>query len=101
MPALATGRSDVPTTLILCGGANGFDAFVPVNREDDRFSTNALFFDNPEHTAIVIDFALGELDLDANTPVEADPYHSFYREYFRYLIRRQLGSHPPPSQDAR
>jgi hypothetical protein len=96
MPALAIGRSDVPTTLILCGGANGFDAFVPVNREDDRFSTNALFFDNPEHTAIVIDFALGELDLDANTRVEADPYHSFYREYFRYLIRRQLGSHPPP-----
>jgi hypothetical protein len=96
MPALTTGRSDVPTTLILCGRANGFDAFVPVNRDDDRFSTNALFFENPEHTAIVIDFALAELDLDASTRVEADPYHSFYREYFRYLIRRRLGSHPPP-----
>jgi hypothetical protein len=96
MPVLTERNSDMPTTLILCGRANGFDAFVPVNRDDDRFSTNVLFFENAEHTVIVDDFALAELDLDASTRVEADPYRSFYREYFRFLIRRKLGSHPPP-----
>ncbi len=96
MPALNRGRSDVPTALVLCGRGNGFDEFLPAEQKDQAFSKNSLFFENPERTAIVVDFALPELQLDNDTRIEADPYRSFYREYFRFLIRRQLGTHPPP-----
>lgn len=95
MPSLTRGRSDVPTALVLCGGGNGFDAFLPTDQADQEFSKNTLFFENSERTAIVVDFALPELQLDPNTRIEADPYRSFYREYFRFLIRRRLGQHPP------
>jgi hypothetical protein len=96
MPVLAHGRSDVPTAVVLCGRGDGFNAFLPTERKDDAFSSNALFFENPERTAIVVDFTLAELQLDNDTKVEADPYRSFYREYFRFLVRRQLGPNSPP-----
>lgn len=96
MPVLTRGRSDVPTALVLCGRGNGFEEFMPAEHTDELFSRNSLFFDNPERTAIVIDFALSELQLDNSTTVDADPYRSFYREYFRFLVRRGVGPHSPP-----
>lgn len=96
MPAMSHGRGDVPTALVLCGRGNDFSAFLPQDRTDQEFSTNSLFFEDAERTAIVIDFALAELQLDADTRIEADPYRSFYREYFRHLIRRQIGRNAPP-----
>lgn len=94
MPTLTSGRTDVPTALLLCGRGNGFDEFLPADQADQEFSKNSLFFENTERTAIVVDFALPELQLDPDTRIEADPYRSFYREYFRFLIRRRLGQHP-------
>jgi hypothetical protein len=94
MPALTHTEVAVPASLLLCGGGNGFNRFMPVDRGDDIYRTNSLFFDDPERAAIVVDFALSELQLDVTTTVEADPYRGFYREYFRHLIRHQVG-HPP------
>jgi len=86
----------VPTSLILTGRGRDFDRFLPAEHGDDRYSTNTLFFDDPERAAIVVDFALAELRLEDNTTLEADPYRGFYREYFRFMIRRQLGRKSPP-----
>ena len=96
MPVLNRGHAGVPTALVLCGGGNGFNEFLPLERKEDEFSTNSLFFENSERTAIVVDFALAELQLQDDTRIEADPYRSFYREYFRYLIRRQISNRPAP-----
>jgi hypothetical protein len=95
MPAFKAGDVAVPTSLILTGRGKGFDRFMPEDRGDDRFRTNSLFFDDPERGAIVVDFALSEILLEDNTTEEADPYRSFYKEYFRYLIRRQMGAKSP------
>jgi hypothetical protein len=96
MPGLTNNRGPVPTALILCGGRNGFDQFLPADRSDERYSTNSLFFQTPERSAIVVDFALSELQIDAVTTQEADPYRAFYIAYFRYLIRHRLTQPPPP-----
>ena len=95
MPGLVRDDVAVPTSLILCGRGNGFNRFMPVDRGDDVYSTNSLFFDDPERAAIVVDFALSELQLDAITTVESDPYRGFYKEYFRHLIRHQVGHNCP------
>jgi len=94
MPALVRTDVTVPASLILCGGGNRFNAFMPVDRGDDIYRTNSLFFDDAERAGIVVDFALSQLELDALTTVEADPYRSFYKEYFRHLIRLQAGRPP-------
>lgn len=94
MPGLNRGQSPVPTALILCGRAKGFEDFLPADRANEQFSTNALFFKNAERAAIVVDFALTELQLDNETVQESDPYHGFYKEYFRFLIRRQVARAP-------
>ena len=94
MPGLGRGDVAVPTRLILCGGARGFDRFLPVDRGDDAYRTNSLFFADTECAAIVVDFAQNELQLDAATTVESDPYRGFYKEYFRHLIRRAAGRPP-------
>ncbi len=96
MPGLTRGHVAVPTALILCGRGKGFDEFLPVDRSDERYGTNSLFFKDPERAAIVIDFALSELRYDGDTTEESDPYRAFYIEYFRFLIRRQLTAPPPP-----
>ncbi len=97
MPGLTRGQVAVPTALILCGGrGKGFDEFLPAEQSDERYGTNSLFFRDPERAAIVIDFALSELRVDADTVEDADPYRAFYIEYFRFLIRRQLNAPPPP-----
>ena len=96
MPGLAQTNVVVPTSLILCGRGNGFNRFMPDDRGDDLYATNSLFFDDPERGAIIVDFALSDLRLDNDTTLEADPYRSFYKEYFRHLIRVQMGGKPPP-----
>lgn len=96
MPGLARANSPVPTALILCGRGKGFDEFVPAERSEQRYGTNTLFFQTPERSGIVVDFALAELQLDAATSEESDPYRGFYIEYFRFLLRRQLNGSAPP-----
>lgn len=96
MPGFATADVAVPTSLILTGRGKGFDRFLPAERDEDRYRTNSLFFDDPERGVIVVDFALAEFVLEDNTTEEADPYRGFYKEYFRYLIRRQMGGSAPP-----
>jgi hypothetical protein len=92
MPSLNQADVAVPASLILCGRGDRFDRFMPDDRGDDLYRTNALFFDDPERSAIVVDFALGEILLtDNTTTVESDPYRGFYKEYFRHLIRHQMG----------
>ncbi|MBI5767589.1 MAG: hypothetical protein HZA93_07325 [Verrucomicrobia bacterium] len=96
MPGLGKPNIFVPTSLILCGRGDSFNRFIPSDRGDDRYRTNSLFFDDPERGAIVVDFALSELQLNDNSTIEADPYRGFYKEYFRHLIRHQMmGSKPP------
>jgi hypothetical protein len=68
---------------------------MPSNRGDDRYRTNTLFFRDDERGAIVVDFQLAELQLEDNTTLESDPYRGFYREYFRFIIRRNVGNKPP------
>ena len=96
MPGFRRSDVAVPSSLILAGGGKGFDRFLPTQREEERYRTNSLFFDDPERGAIVVDFALGELQLEDNTTEEADPYRGFYKEYFRYLIRKQMNGKAPP-----
>jgi hypothetical protein len=95
MPGFADTDVAVPTSLILTGRGKDFDRFVPAERGADSFATNTLFFDDPERDAIVVDFALTQLQFADNTTQEADPYRGFYKEYFRYLIRRRMGGRPP------
>ncbi len=96
MPGFRASDVAVPSSLILAGGGKGFDRFLPTEREEERFRTNSLFFDDPERGAIVVDFALAEFQLEDNTTEEADPYRGFYKEYFRYLIRKQMNGKAPP-----
>ena len=96
MPGFATADVAVPTSLILTGRGKSFDRFLPAEQDEARYRTNSLFFDDPERGAIIVDFALAELQLEDGTSEEADPYRGFYKEYFRYLIRRQTGGKPPP-----
>jgi hypothetical protein len=95
MPGLRAGPVSVPTSLILPGRGDAFSRFMPSNRGDDRYRTNTLFFRDDERGAIVVDFQLAELQLEDNTTLESDPYRGFYREYFRFIIRRNVGNKPP------
>jgi hypothetical protein len=94
MPGLQTG-SAIPTSLILTGRGDAFDKFLPSDRGEDRYRTNSLFFQDAERGAIIVDFQLPELMLEDNTSIESDPYRGFYREYFRYVIRRNVGQKSP------
>jgi hypothetical protein len=96
MPGFAMSNVIVPTSLILTGRGKDFDRFLPAERDDDRYRTNSLFFDDPERGAIVVDFALAEILRDDNSLEESDPYRGFYKEYFRYLIRHQMGAKVQP-----
>ncbi|MBC7366508.1 MAG: hypothetical protein H7343_06785 [Undibacterium sp.] len=96
MPGFTRSNVVVPTSLILTGRGRDFDRFLPKDRGDDRYRTNSLFFDDPERGAIVVDFALAEIFRDDNTTEESDPYRGFYKEYFRYLIRHQMGGKVQP-----
>ena len=95
MPGLRAGPIEVPTSLILTGRGDDFDRFMPSDRGDDRYRTNTLFFRDDERGAIVVDFQLAELLLEDSTTLESDPYRGFYREYFRFIIRRNTTQKPP------
>ena len=94
MPGLRAGPVAVPTSLILTGRGDAFSAFDPANR-DDR-SRNTIYLRDNERAAIVVDFELAELQLADNTTIESDPYRSFYGEFFRFIIRRNSSTKPPP-----
>ncbi len=97
MPGLLRGQTPVPTALLLCGGrGKGFDEFLPADQSIERYGSNSVMFNSPERSAIVIDFALDELQIEGDTRLEADPYRAFYAAYFRFLIRRQTGDKAPP-----
>ncbi|MDP3071557.1 MAG: hypothetical protein Q8N18_14805 [Opitutaceae bacterium] len=96
MPGLMGGHVPVPTALLLCGRGKGFDEFLPADGSVERYGSNSLFFQSPERAAIVVDFAIAELQLEGDTRLESDPYRAFYAAYFRFLIRRQLSKAPPP-----
>jgi hypothetical protein len=96
MPGLRAGQVSVPTSLILTGRGDAFSRFMPADRGDDRFRTNTLFFRDEERGAIIVDFELAELMLEDSTTLESDPYRGFYREYFRFIIRRNV-THKPPA----
>jgi hypothetical protein len=97
MPGLTRGYTPVPTALILCGGrGKGFDEFLPEDQSIERYGKNSLFFKDSERAAIVIDFALTELQVEGDLRLEADPYRAFYAAYFRFLLRRQLKDKAPP-----
>ncbi|MBL9189318.1 MAG: hypothetical protein JNK23_17680 [Opitutaceae bacterium] len=96
MPGLMGGHVPVPTALLLCGRGKGFDEFLPADGSVERYGSNSLFFQSPERAAIVVDFAIAELQLEGDTRLESDPYRAFYAAYFRFLIRRQLTKAPPP-----
>lgn len=95
MPGLTHGTVPVPTALILCGRGNSFDAFVPTDQREERFGRNTLFFRNAERSAIVVDFALAELQFGSGESEESDPYRAFYRSYFRFLLRRKVNGEMP------
>jgi hypothetical protein len=95
MPGLRASTVAVPTSLILTGRGDAFSRFMPRSRGDDRYRTNSLFFNETERGVIIVDFELPELRLEDNTSVESDPYRGFYREYFRFIIRRNVGQKPP------
>jgi hypothetical protein len=95
MPGLRAGPVAVPTSLILTGRGNAFEQFMPADRGGDRYRTNTHFFRDDERGAIVVDFQIAELLLEDSTTLESDPYRGFYREYFRFIIRRNVGQKPP------
>lgn len=95
MPGLRAGPVAVPTSLILTGRGDQYSKFVPPNRPDDRMRTNSQFLRDDERWAIVVDFEAAELQLEDNTTIDSDPYRSFYRDYFRYIIRRNTQVPPP------
>src|SRR5688572_4105735 len=95
MPGLRAGPIEVPTSLILTGRGDAFSRFIPANRADERDRRNTLFFRDDERGAIVVDFELAELLLEDNTTLESDPYRGFYREYFRFIISRNVAQKPP------
>ena len=95
MPGLRAGPVAVPTSLILTGRGDAFDQFIAAGERDARNRNNTQFFQDQERGAIIVDFELAELMLEDNTTLESDPYRSFYREYFRYLIHRNVSHRPP------
>lgn len=95
MPGLRASPISVPTSLILTGRRDAFASFFARKQREERDRTNSLFFHEAERGVIIVDFELPELRLEDNTTLESDPYRSFYKEYFRFVIRRNVGSKPP------
>ena len=95
-PAARLATPVVPTSLVLCARGNSFNAFLPGNFIRESLQMNSLFLQDEERVAIVIDFALNELQLGDGTTEASDPYRAFYLQYFRFLIRRMSAQPPPP-----
>ena len=95
-PAALLATPAVPTSLVLCARGNSFDAFLTGDLARESRRMNSLFLQDQERAAIVIDFALSELELANGETEESDPYRAFYLQYFRFLIRRMSAQPPPP-----
>lgn len=83
-----------PVLLILCGRGNTFEDFLGKAVKREAGWRNSAFYEDSELSAIVVDFAAGELLTEMGRE-EADPFRSFRLEYFRYLIRRSVRNPPP------
>lgn len=90
MPALFRGDSPVPTAIILCDRDREFDRFRPLSNGGPGAGIYSMFLRNAERSAIVVDFTRLEPTVQGQNAMDSNPYRSFYREYFRFMIRRQL-----------
>lgn len=94
-PAARMVTPAVPTALVLCKRGDSFSAFLSPEQNREWQRMNSLFLQGGESAAIVIDFALDEVDIGAGIMEENDPYRAFYLQYFRFLIRRMIATPPP------
>jgi hypothetical protein len=111
---IAQARTALPTTLILCGRRNAFDAFMPDEKSSAGRGMASLFLADKEQAAIVLDLQASTLNLssfdlngspavdtssdDATSPsinngFRVDYYKQLQREYVHYLLGR---SEPRP-----
>lgn len=93
-------RGNSTISLILCGKAGKFDAFVPKGKTSVDRAMASLFLKNREQTAIVIDLESSTLNVlaidtanDAATSTDSslisvDHDKQLYREYVKYLLSR-------------
>lgn len=92
------------STLILCGEAGRFDAFVPAHLRGGEAPLPSVFLRNREQIAIVVDLQSSRLTITdpmaalnnagSGTEYEVDHYRQLYREYIHYLLS-QSESRPP------
>jgi len=111
---IAQERTALPTTLILCGRRNAFDAFMPDEKQSAERGMASLFLADKEQAAIVLDLQasilnISTFDLNGSTAVDTssdnstssgvnsefrvDYYKQLQREYVHYLLGR---SEPRP-----
>jgi hypothetical protein len=111
---IAQAKTALPTTLILCGRRNAFDAFMPDDKQSADQGMASLFLTDKEQAAIVIDLQasllnISSLDPSASTATDTtgdasatgivsefrvDYYKQLQREYVHYLLGR---SEPRPA----
>jgi hypothetical protein len=94
-PMVESVQDEAPTTLILCR-EKSFSQFMPGTTADEREFRRTLYRSDRERTAIVIDMTAGEVGRDEDLRLVYDPYLAINREYFRFLLRKILGSAAAP-----
>jgi hypothetical protein len=95
-PGANQSASNGRSTIILCGKGNSLNEFIPEKRKDDERFTSSVFLQDADQSVIAVDLRAGELKMENNEAViVTDPYRIFYEEYFRFLIRRGMGTKPP------
>lgn len=107
---VAQGKSAVPTSIIICGRRNAFDAFKPVSDQSPDQGMASRFLGNREQAAIILDFQSTTLNIttmDSSPPVDGDSSGGFatefrvdhfkqmQREYIHYLLNRSEAPVPP------
>ena len=105
---LAQVRRAVPTTLILCGRRNAFDAFVPAGSDRPDLGLASLFLTDREQSAIIVDLQASTLNIstlaapgggatdagvDSDFGFPVDHYRQLQREYIHFILGR---SNPRP-----
>jgi hypothetical protein len=112
---IAQAKTALPTTLILCGRRNAFDAFMPDDKPSAEQGMASIFLTDKEQAAIVLDLQASTLNissLDPSASIAADTtsdatstsgivnefrvdyYKQLQREYIHYLLGR---SEPRPA----
>src|SRR5258708_31672024 len=92
-------RPTGPTSLILCGRRNKFDAFVPSGKDSVDSARASLFLKNGNRTSIVLvlqSSVLTVLATEADDPasgddssqISVDHNKQLYREYVHYLLSK-------------